>query len=195
LRPQLDGMRTLLDEGVIANVGVSNFGAERWAKADEHLGRPVLSNQVHFSMLYRKPDRSNVPYAQANDRLLIAYSPLEMGVLGGRYSAAHPPVGPARGRNPFCLPENLARAQPLLDTLRRVAAAHDATVAQVALAWLIRKPNVVAIPGASSVEQLRHNAAAADLDLTTDEIDELTIESDLFTPLAGVDTPKPLLPN
>jgi aryl-alcohol dehydrogenase-like predicted oxidoreductase len=193
LRPQLEGMRTLLDEGVIANVGVSNFGADRWAKADAYLGRPVLSNQVHFSLLYRKPDTANVPYAQANDRIVIAYSPLEMGVLGGKYSADHPPPGVARSRSPLCLPENLERAEPLLDTLRRIAAAHDATPAQVALAWLIRKPHVVAIPGASSVDQLRHNAAAADLDLTDDEAAELTEQSDAFTPIGGVDTAKGLV--
>lgn len=190
LRPQMDGMRTLLDEGVIANVGVSNFGADRWASADGYLGRPVLSNQVHFSLLYRKPDTANVPYAQANDRIVIAYSPLEMGVLGGKYSADNPPPGAARSRSPLCLPENLARAEPLLATLRRIATAHDATPAQVALAWLIRKPNVVAIPGASSIDQLRHNVAAADLDLTDDEAAELTAESDAFTPLGGVDTAK-----
>ena len=60
---------------------------------------------------------------------------------------------------------------------------HDATPAQVALAWLIAKPNVVAIPGASSVEQLRHNVAAADLELDDKEVEELTAESDEFEPL------------
>jgi aryl-alcohol dehydrogenase-like predicted oxidoreductase len=58
--------------------------------------------------------------------------------------------------------------------LRAVAAAHDATPAQVALAWTIRRPNVVAIPGASSVEQVESNAAAADLDLHDDEIRALS---------------------
>ena len=90
--------------------------------------------------------------------------------------------------NPLCLPENLERAGALIDALRRVAAAHGATPAQVALAWLIRKPNVVAIPGASSVDQLRHNIEAADLDLTDDEVEELTAESDRFTPLNLAET-------
>jgi aryl-alcohol dehydrogenase-like predicted oxidoreductase len=53
----------------------------------------------------------------------------------------------------------------------------------VALAWLLAKPNVVAIPGASSLEQLRHNVAAADLDLDDKELEELTAESDAFEPL------------
>jgi aryl-alcohol dehydrogenase-like predicted oxidoreductase len=75
----------------------------------------------------------------------------------------------------------------VIEALRRIADAHDATPAQVALAWLIAKPNVVAIPGASSVDQLRHNVAAADLDLDADELDELTAASDAFTPV-GVPT-------
>ncbi len=188
LRSTMAGMRRLVDAGIVAHVGVSNFSPSRWESAERDLGSPVVSNQVHFSLLQRKPDRGNVEYAQTNDRVVIAYSPLEQGVLGGRYDAAHPPAGPARRNNPLCLPENLERATPVIEALRRLAKAHDATPAQVALAWLIRKPNVVAIPGASSVEQLEHNVAAADLDLTDEEHEELTAESDRFEPLGGVAT-------
>ena len=183
LRSTMEGMRRLQDAGTVHHVGVSNFSADRWRSAERELGSTVLSNQVHFSLLQRKPDVANVPYAQANDRVVIAYSPLEQGVLGGRYDATNLPPGPARRNNPLCLPENLERATPLIEALRRVALAHDATPAQVALAWLIRKPNVVAIPGASSLDQLRHNVAAADLDLTPAEVDELAAESDSFTPI------------
>jgi aryl-alcohol dehydrogenase-like predicted oxidoreductase len=190
LRSTMSGMHRLQDAGTVRHVGVSNFSAERWRAAERELGSTVLSNQVHFSLLQPKPDAANVPYAQANDRVVIAYSPLEQGVLGGRYDAAHLPPGPARRNNPLCLAENLERATPIIEALRRVAQAHDATPAQVALAWLIRKPNVVAIPGASSIDQLRHNVAAADLDLTGDEADELTAESERFTrisiPAAGL---------
>ncbi len=89
---------------------MSNFGVDRWTAAEQALGRPVLSNQVRFNLLQRKHDEGNVPYAQANERIVIAYSPLAQGVLGGRYDAAHPPSGPARLNNPLCLPENLERA-------------------------------------------------------------------------------------
>lgn len=193
LRSTMEGMRRLQDAGIVDHVGVSNFSADRWEAAERDLGRPVVSNQVHFSLLQRKPDRANVPYAQAHDRVVIAYSPLEQGVLGGRYDADHLPPGPARRNNPLCLPANLEQATPVLETLRRVAKAHDATPAQVALAWLIRKPNVVAIPGASSLEQLEHNVAAADLELTDDEADELTSESDQFTPISRPATAVALL--
>ena len=67
-----------------------------------------------------------------------------------------------------------------------MAAAHGATPAQVALAWVIRRPNVVAIPGASSVTQLERNAEAADLDLTDEEDARLTAASDRFSPVTGV---------
>jgi len=183
LHSTMSGMQRLQDAGTVNHVGVSNFSAERWGAAERELGSAVLSNQVHFSLLHRKPDAANVPYAQSHDRVVIAYSPLEQGVLGGRYDATHLPPGPARRNNPLCLPENLERATPLIEALRRVAQAHDATPAQVALAWLIRKPNVVAIPGASSLDQLRHNVAAADLDLNDEEAAELTAESDRFTPI------------
>lgn len=179
------GMRRLQDEGIVTHVGVSNFSADRWRHAEDALGRPVLSNQVQYSLVHRKPERAVVPYAQTHDRIVIAYSPLGQGVLGGRYDADHLPSSPARLNNPLFLPENLRRATPLIGALRAVAAAHDATPAQVALAWLIRQPNVVVIPGASSVEQLERNAEAADLELTDDEAAQLTAESDAFQPVAG----------
>ncbi len=180
------GMRRLQDDGLVRHVGVSNHSAAQWRSAEAALGRPILSNQVNFSLAQRKPEREVLPHAQAAGRLVIAYSPLAQGLLGGRYDAAHLPSGPARANNPLFLPENLERATPLITALREVAAAHDATPAQVALAWLIAQPNVVAIPGASSVEQLEHNVAAADLELGSDELARLTSESDRFQPVRGL---------
>ncbi len=90
-----------------------------------------------------------------------------------------------RRNNPLFLPENLERAAPLLEALKDVAKAHDATPAQVALAWVVRRPNVVAIPGASSVAQLEANVAAADLELTDEDDARLTEASDRFEPVRG----------
>ena len=104
------------------------------------------------------------------DRVVIAYSPLAQGLLSGRYDPAHRPAGNrVRGANPLFLPENLDRAAGLIGPLREVADAHSASPAQIALAWVIRSPAVTAIPGASSVEQLESNVAAADIDLTDQE--------------------------
>jgi aryl-alcohol dehydrogenase-like predicted oxidoreductase len=116
---------------------------------------------------------------------VIAYSPLAKGLLSGRYDATNLPKDSARRNDPLFVPDNVTRAHDLIETLRAIAKAHDATPAQVALAWVISRPNVVAIPGASNVAQLEANAAAADLDLGADEIAELTAASDAFTPIEG----------
>ena len=183
LGAQMEGMRRLQDDGLVHHVGVSNFSRARWESAETALGRPVLSNQVQFSLLVPKPARELVPYAREHDRLVIAYSPLAKGLLGGRYDADHLPGGSARTMDPLWLPENVRRAGAVIEVVRRIADAHGATPAQVALAWLVSHPNVVVIPGASSVEQLRRNVEAADLELPDGELEELTAASDAFEPI------------
>jgi aryl-alcohol dehydrogenase-like predicted oxidoreductase len=165
---------------------VSNYSLPRWKAAERALGSAVFSNQVQYSLVARKPDAELVPYAQSHDRLVIAYSPLGMGLLSGRYDADHAPTGSARLNNSLFLPDNLERARPLIDALREIASAHGATPAQVALAWVVHHDNVVAIPGASSVAQLEANAAAADLELSAAELTRLTGASDDFHPVKGV---------
>ena len=177
----------LLDEGTIRHAGVSNFSLERWQAAEASLGRPVLSNQVRFSLVDRRPERELLPWAQANDRLVIAYSPLAQGLLSAHYGPGNRPSGMVRASSPDFHPENLRRAEPMLDVLRQVAAAHDVTPAQVALAWLIRRPNVVVIPGASSVAQVEVNAAAADIDLGDDEDGALSAAAEAYHPLRARD--------
>jgi aryl-alcohol dehydrogenase-like predicted oxidoreductase len=178
-------LRRLLDEGHARHVGVSNYPLARWQALEACLGRPVLSNQVRYSLLDRRPERELLPWAQANDRVLIAYSPLAQGILSGRYDAEHLPSGLRARTGPF-LPDNLRAAAPLLSVLRDVAAAHDATPAQVALAWLLRRPNVVVIPGASSVAQAESNAASADIELGAAEDQALTEASDAYRPATTV---------
>jgi aryl-alcohol dehydrogenase-like predicted oxidoreductase len=186
------GMAALQRDGLVNHVGVSNFSLGKWQDAERALGGPVLSNQVQYSLVARKPDAHLVPYARDNDRLLIAYSPLAQGFLSARYDGTNSPGG-VRAGNALFLRENVERAKPLLDALREVAKAHGATPAQVALAWVIRHPNVVAIPGASSVAQLESNVAAAEIELTEDENLRLTETSDRFSPVAGLDATARLL--
>jgi aryl-alcohol dehydrogenase-like predicted oxidoreductase len=180
----MPGMRDLLDGGQIGAAGVSNYSLERWRKADAALGRPVISNQVHFSLAFPKALQNLVPFAEREKRFVIAYSPLEQGLLGGKYSADNRPGG-VRALNSLFSPENLRRAEPLLQTLRDVAAEVDAKPAQVALAWLISYPGVIAIPGASSVEQLEFNVAAADIELPSASRDALTEAALAFRPTSG----------
>jgi aryl-alcohol dehydrogenase-like predicted oxidoreductase len=179
------GMRALQRVGLIGEVGVSNYSLQRWRAAEDALGSPVLSNQVCYSLVARSPERDLLPYAQQRGRVVLAYSPLAQGLLSGRYDQDNRPANRVRAANPMFLPGNLARAAELLAALREVADAHSATPAQIALAWVIRHPAVAAIPGASSVEQLERNAAAADIDLTDGQYQALAAAAARFRPITG----------
>ena len=186
LSSQMEGMRRLQHAGVVRHVGVSNFSLAKWKSAEAAHGSPVISNQVQYSLACRGPDHGGlVRYVADNDRVIIAYSPLAQGFLAAKYDATNAPGG-VRAANSLFLPENLERGHELITALREVAKANDATPAQIALAWVIRRKNVVAIPGASSVSQLEKNAAAGDIELTEDEDVRLTTASDNFNPISGV---------
>ena len=178
----MPGMRSLLDSGDIGAAGVSNYSLARWKKADAALGRPVISNQVDFSLARPGALEDLVPFAERENRIVIAYSPLAQGLLGGRYGLDNRPGG-VRAINSLFGTENLRRVEPLLQTVRDVATEVGAKPAQVALAWLISLPGVVAIPGASSVEQLEFNVAAADIELSADSRDALTAAARAFRPV------------
>jgi len=180
------GMDALQRVGLVDEVGVSNYSLQRWRAAEDALGGRVLSNQVRYSLIARSPERDLLPFAESHDRMVIAYSPLAQGLLSGRYDRDRRPTNLLRSRSKLFLPENLDRAAPLLGVLREVASAHSATPAQIALAWVIRHPGVTAIPGASSVEQLESNVAAAEIDLSDDEFAALSAASDRFRPVTGV---------
>jgi aryl-alcohol dehydrogenase-like predicted oxidoreductase len=183
----MPGFQRLLTERRIGAAGVSNYSVDRWRAADEALGAPVISNQVEFSLAHAGPLDDQVPFAVQENRLVIAYSPLAQGLLGGRYTVDNRPGG-VRAVNPLFGTENLRRVAPLLELLREVAAAHDAKPAQVALAWLIGLPRVVVIPGASTVAQLESNAAAAGIALRPDEQSALTAAARDFSPASAVRT-------
>jgi aryl-alcohol dehydrogenase-like predicted oxidoreductase len=179
------GMRALQRVGLVGEVGVSNYTLDRWRAAERALGGRVLSNQVSYSLVVRAPERDLLPFAESTDHVVIAYSPLAQGLLSGRYHRTRRPGNRVRAASPLFLPENLERAGDLIAALREVADAHGATPAQIALAWVIRRPAVVAIPGASSVEQLESNAAAADIELTDEQYQALNEASDRFRPITG----------
>jgi aryl-alcohol dehydrogenase-like predicted oxidoreductase len=183
----MPGLRDLLDAGKIGAAGVSNYSLDRWKAADRALGRPVVSNQVQFSLAHSKPIVDLVPFAEENDRMIMAYSPLAQGLLGGKYGPDNRPGG-VRAFNPYFGTENLRRIEPMLDLLRSTAKKYDVKPAQVSLAWLLSLPRVVVIPGASSVEQLEFNVAAADLDLSIEDRDSLSDAARKFRPASTART-------
>jgi aryl-alcohol dehydrogenase-like predicted oxidoreductase len=168
-RSTMPRFRRLVDGGLLRHAGVSNHSLDQWKACDDAFGGPVLSNQVRFSLIHREPERDLVPWAQQNDRIVIAYSPLAQGLLSGKYQASAP-RNFRRARRDFV---NSRRWEPLISALREISMRRQATMSQVALAWLTSKPNVVAIPGASRVSQLEENAHAADVELDSQDLAQL----------------------
>ena len=180
----MGGMRELRQAGRVTEVGVSSYSLKQWKEAEAALGSRVLSNQVSYSLVARAPERDLLPFAEADGRLVIAYSPLGMGLLSGRYhgAGARLPTDRVRLASSLFRPEFLERTGPLIAVLRDVADAHHATPAQIALAWAIRSPAVTAIPGAATVQQLESNVAAAEISLASDEYQALSAASAGLTP-------------
>lgn len=162
-------MRSLRKTGLVGEVGVSNYSVARWQAAEKVLRGRILSNQVEYSLLHRSPEHDLLPFAGSHGRMIIAFSPLAQGLLSGRYHETSRPQDRLRSTSSRFSAESIERTKPLIAVLREVADAHSATPAQIALAWVIRHPAVAAIPGASSVEQLESNVAAAELELPEDE--------------------------
>lgn len=176
-------IRGLQRDGLVDEIGLNGGSVRVWRAAEDALGGRVLTNQVNYSLAARSPEQEVLPFAEAHGRVVIAHSPLARGLLSGRYDRVHQPTDYARTAHPLFLSENLDRAKNLITVLREVGDVHSATPAQVALAWVIRHPAVVAIPGASSVDQLESNAAAADIKLSDDEYQALRAASDRFSPI------------
>ncbi|MGE5603494.1 MAG: aldo/keto reductase [Nitrososphaerales archaeon] len=155
-------------------VGVSNYNVDQMRRTHAALAKrmvPLATNQVEYSLLERKPERSGL--AQAAQELgvtLIAYSPLRKGLLTGKYNAQNPPPG-TRGR--LFRGEALAQAERVNALLKEIGEAHGGkTNAQVALNWLSCK-GAVPIPGAKNARQAEQNAGAMGWRLAEEEVKRL----------------------
>jgi aryl-alcohol dehydrogenase-like predicted oxidoreductase len=167
----LRALDDLVSRGLVRAVGTSNFRAWETSAAvarQRALGRPAFTaTQLYYSLVAREAEHELIPECRADDLGVIVWSPLSSGFLTGRYRAGgegrrtsftFPPVDPELGER-------------ALVALAAVADGRGVSMAQVALAWVLAQPGITsAIVGASSVEQLDDNLAAADLELTTDEL-------------------------
>lgn len=153
------GLARCVEAGLTRAVGVSNYSRDEMVRMDEALRRRGLrlaSNQVEFSLLRTLPEASGL-LAECRSRgiVLMAYSPLGMGRLTGKYGRDNPP--PAGRRFGDVPMEALA---PLVDALRAAAAAHGVSCSAVALRWVIQK-GAVPLGGVKNAAQAEENARAA----------------------------------
>ena len=168
-------MADAVASGRIRAVGVSNFSATQLRLAHQALaerGVPLASLQVEYSLLHRSPETDGVLDAcRELGVTLIAYMPLAMGALSGRYGRGARPAGFRRYLRVFRAATQEKLAQPLA-LLHEIARRHQRPVAQIALRWLIER-GVVPIPGARNAEQARQNAGALAFTLPRSEVEAL----------------------
>ena len=174
----LRALDDLVRQGLVRYVGVSNWSAWKIARAlgvSEAKGYARFETlQAYYSIAGRDLERELVPMLTEERLGLMVWSPLAGGLLSGKFGPGAPTPEGAR-RTAFDFPPvDTARAWACVAVMREVAAAHDVSVAQVALAWLLAKPQVMSIIiGAKSLAQLEDNLAAADLVLTADDMARL----------------------
>ena len=146
LQETMRAMKNLREQGLVREIGVSNFGVATLHQAQEHLGFPIVLDQVHYNLVFREPEISGLlSYCQENDIFVMAWRPLEKGVL-----AADSP-----------------------DIIKRFSAKYDKTPAQVIINWLISQDNVVTLSTMRSKKNLRENLGAVGWSLEAGDIEEL----------------------
>ncbi len=182
---QANAMADLVQAGKIRSVGVSNFSARRMRAAHATLakrGLSLASNQMQYSLLDRRIESNGVLAACKELGItLIAYSPLAQGVLSGKFHDDPSLIRRTGFRKfmPNFRARGLERSRPLVEELKKIAAAHGATPSQVALIWLalFHGETVVVIPGATKRRHAEENVGCMGFTLTQDElrrIDELS---------------------
>lgn len=172
-------MAEVYEEGLISAVGVSNYNLEltkRSVDALQKKGIPLASNQVEYHLLERRIEKDGLAdYCKANGIKVIAYSPLAMGILSGKYTPENPPKGTRSAHYNRALLEAI---QPLIKLMKGIGLDHEGkTASQVALNWVISK-GALAIPGAKNINQVEQNAGAIGWHLSEDEVRKLDELSD-----------------
>ena len=164
----------LVKSGKVKRVGVSNHNLEQIKRAKEILSKEgvhISAVQNHFSLLYRSSERAGIlDYCKEHDITFFAYMTLEQGALSGKYDTAHPlPEGSQRAAtyNPI-----LSQLEALTGLMAQIGAAHDVSVAQIAMAWAINK-GTVPIIGVTKPHHVEDAAKTTEIKLTAEEMEQL----------------------
>lgn len=182
IKTWMEAMADAFSDGLIRAIGVSNYSPHQTEIAIDALSKhniPLASNQVKYSLLDRRPEKSGLyDLCKKMGVTIIAYSPLEKGMLTGKYSPERIPPDYRSWRYNKSF---LKKINPLIANLIEIGKAHQGkTPAQVALNWLFAK-GAVPIPGARTGEQARENAGSLGWKLTNEEVTKLESVSDTFS--------------
>ena len=177
LEETLHALDDLVKQGKVRYIGCSNFGSELIGEAariaEAHHLNKFISSQPYYNMLGRGIEERDIPRCVKEGVGLIPYSPLAQGLLSEKYLGGSVPAG-SRGEGNRHIEEGLRKHLPTLQALGAFAHARDLTLSQLALAWLLHQPAMASpIIGATKPEQVRENAKASAVKLSTEELAEL----------------------
>jgi aryl-alcohol dehydrogenase-like predicted oxidoreductase len=190
LEETMRGLEDAVRAGKVRYLGISNHPAWMVAKANgiaDKMGwSKFVALQNYYSIAARDVERELVPLALSEGLALLPWSPLAGGFLSGKFTRNNELAGDSR-RDTFDFPPvNKAKAYDIIDVLLEIAANHQVSAAQVALAYILKKPAVTSIIiGAKKHDQLLDNIAATKLELTADELQQLDTISALAPEYPG----------
>ena len=165
-------MAQLVKEGKVRYVGVSNFSLEQLKRAQAI--HPITSLQPPYSMLRPEIQEEIMAYCGTNQIGIIAYSPMQAGLLTGKFTkerAAGLPDSDWRSQHPFFMEPQLSVNLQAIEQLKEIANKKNITLSQLSLAWVLRNKGVTAaIVGARSPEQIAETARAGDMSLSKEEL-------------------------
>jgi len=176
IQESMEAVDQLIKEGKVRYAGVCNYTLKEFQEAERYLH--VLSNQVPYSMLKRGVEAELVPYLIENNKSVLAYSPMERGLLTGKMKPGQQfSEGDHRVNLPHYKEENIRRTNEFLDKIRPLAADKGATLSQLVLRWTVEQPGItIALAGARNAEQSSINAKSMDIKLTAEEVSFITDE-------------------
>ena len=166
----MEAVLRLIEQGKVRQAGVSNYNVEQMQQAETVL--KLVSNQVPFSLLNRDIEDELVPYCIGHNKAILAYSPLERGLLTGKIKPGHQfAEGDHRASYRFFKDENIRQTDDFLEKLRPLADDKGASLSQLVIRWTIQRPGItVALVGARNAKQAIQNAKAIDIRLSADEL-------------------------
>ena len=180
---QMDAMAGLVKNGKIRYIGVSNFSAAQLRRAHAALakhGLPLASNQVIFNLLNRQLETNGVLDAAKELNIsIIAYSPLAQGLLTGKFHENPELIQKLPFIRRMRLQGHIKKTGNLIKRLEDIAGFHKCSLSEVALSWVVNCHGdiILAIPGATKIEQANQNVGALTLKLTAEEMATLDKES------------------
>ena len=166
----MEAVSELIKQGKVRYAGVCNYNADLMREAAKYIN--LASDQVPYSMVRRDIESETVPYCIENNKAILAYSPMQRGLLTGKLKPGHKfAEDDTRATLHYFSNQNIEKVNHFLDQIKPLAEEKKATLGQLVLKWTIEQPGItIALVGARDAKQAVENAAAAEIELTRDEI-------------------------